>query len=69
MRWKKNESIDIPKIIRAACGLNKPQFAVKRGRILTTFQHALAAYDYWKSTLGATLLERSSVTGRWVRAL
>lgn len=42
----------------------KAQFAVKRGRVLTTFQHVTAAFTYWRQTLGGVLLQRDQ-KGHW----
>lgn len=34
-------------------------YAVKRGKNITTFQHAIDAWRYWRAVLGATLLRRT----------
>ena len=34
-------------------------WAVKRARVMTTFQHAINAWEYWRVTLGAVMMRRT----------
>jgi hypothetical protein len=46
--------------------MKRNAFAVKHGRIMTTFEHALSARSYWEHTVGGVLMVRNAA-GKWVR--